>query len=329
MRWSGRRVLVTGGDGFIGSHLVEGLVRDGARVRALVYYNSFGSCGWLDSLDPAVRESVEVVPGDVRDGFLVDEAVRGCDDVFHLAALIGIPYSYRAAESYIQTNVTGTLNIAEACRRHGTQLIHTSTSEVYGSAVRVPMDEQHPLVPQSPYAASKLGGDALALSYWYSHELPVTVVRPFNTYGPRQSSRAVIPTILAQLLAGAETVRLGATSPVRDFNYVTDTVEGFLLLGQCDAARGLVTNIGSGREISIGQLFEVACCVIGRSAQLVTDEDRLRPEASEVDRLVCDYSAAATLSGYSPKVALEQGLGRTAEWVERNLDSFDVDGYQV
>lgn len=327
--WTGRRVLVTGGEGFIGSHLVERLVQDGAQVRALVYYNSFGRWGWLDTLDADVRDAVEVLPGDVRDGRRVDEAVAGTDTVFHLAALIGIPYSYHAAESYVQTNVTGTFHVAEACRRHGARMVHTSTSEVYGTAIRVPIDEEHPLQPQSPYSASKIGGDMMALSYWHAHEVPVAVVRPFNTYGPRQSTRAVIPTILAQLQAGATELHLGAVSPKRDFNYVTDTAAGFVALADCDEALGRATNVGSGREISIGELVELCCEITGQQAEVVTDEARLRPEGSEVDRLLCDYSVAERIAGWTPQVTLEDGLARTADWVKGHLADLETSGYQI
>jgi NAD dependent epimerase/dehydratase len=322
-------VLVTGGEGFIGSHLVERLVQDGAQVRALVYYNSFGRWGWLDSLDADVQDAVEVLPGDVRDGRRVDEAVAGTDTVFHLAALIGIPYSYHAAESYVQTNVTGTFHVAEACRRHGARMVHTSTSEVYGTAIRVPIDEEHPLQPQSPYSASKIGGDMMALSYWHAHEVPVAVVRPFNTYGPRQSTRAVIPTILAQLQAGATELHLGAVTPKRDFNYVTDTAAGFVALADCDEALGRATNIGSGREISIGELVELCCEITGQQAEVVTDEARLRPEGSEVDRLLCDYSVAERIAGWTPQVSLEDGLARTADWVKRHLADLETSAYQI
>jgi NAD dependent epimerase/dehydratase len=326
---SGRRVLVTGGEGFIGSHLVERLVHDGAEVRTLVYYNSFGRWGWLDSLPQDVQDAVEVLPGDVRDSRRVDEAVAGRDTVFHLAALIGIPYSYHAAESYVQTNVTGTFHVAEACRRHGARLVHTSTSEVYGTAIRVPIDEEHPLQPQSPYSASKIGADMMALSYWHAHEVPVAVVRPFNTYGPRQSTRAVIPTILAQLQAGATELHLGAVTPKRDFNYVTDTAAGFVALADCDEALGRATNVGSGREISIGELVELCCEITGQQATVVTDEARLRPEGSEVDRLLCDYSVAERIAGWRPEVSLEDGLARTADWVRGHLAELETSAYQI
>jgi NAD dependent epimerase/dehydratase len=327
--WNERSVLVTGGDGFIGSHLVERLVAEGAQVTALAYYNSFGRWGWLDDLGAAERAAVTIVPGDVRDARRIDETVDGCDVVFHLAALIGIPYSYHAAESYVQTNVTGTFNVVEACRRHGARLVHTSTSEVYGTAVRVPIDEEHPLQPQSPYSASKIGADMMALSYWHAHEVPVTVVRPFNTYGPRQSTRAVIPTIISQLLGGETELHLGAVSPRRDFNFVTDTVAGFLALADCAEAVGRVVNVGSGREISIGELVELLVAITGSRAEVVTDEDRLRPAGSEVDRLLCDHGAATRLTGWTPQVSLEEGLALTVEWVRENLDALAVDGYQV
>ncbi len=327
--WTGRNVLVTGGEGFIGSHLVDRLVAEGARVTVLVYYNSFGRWGWLDTASDEVRNSITILPGDVRDSRRVDEAVDGNEVVFHLAALIGIPYSYHAAESYVQTNVMGTFNVAEACRRFGAKLVHTSTSEVYGTAIRVPIDEEHPLQPQSPYSASKIGADMMALSYFHAHEVPVTVVRPFNTYGPRQSTRAVIPTILAQLQAGATELHLGAVSPKRDFNYVTDTVSGFLALADCEAALGRATNVGSGREISIGDLVELLAGIVGTSVEIVTDEDRLRPSGSEVERLLCDHTLATRDSGWTPQVSLEDGLARTAEWVKSHLAELDSSGYQI
>jgi NAD dependent epimerase/dehydratase len=325
--WSGRRVLVTGGEGFIGSHLVERLVREGAEVRTLVQYNAFGRFGWLD---PAVHVEVRVIPGDVRDAGRVREAVDGCEVVFHLAALIGIPYSYVAPESYVQVNVEGTSNVALACRTTGvSRLVHTSTSETYGSALRVPIDEDHPLQPQSPYSASKIGGDMMALSYWHAFELPVAVVRPFNTYGPRQSTRAVIPTILTQLHGGATEIRLGATAPTRDFNYVDDTVSGFLAVAACDRAVGSVVNIGSGREVSIGDLVALLIRTTGGSAEVVVDPDRVRPAGSEVDRLLCDNTRAREWAGWTPEVSLEEGLRRTSDWVKENLHLLDTEGYAI
>lgn len=327
MDWNGKRVLVTGGEGFIGSHLVERLVAEGASVRVLALYNPFGSYGWLD---PAVHTTVELLPGDVRDPERVNGAVEGCEVVFHLAALIGIPYSYVASESYVQVNVQGTVNVANACRRHGvSRMVHTSTSETYGTALVAPIPESHPMQPQSPYSASKIGADMMALSYFHAFELPVAVVRPFNTYGPRQSTRAVIPTILTQLHKGAKEIRLGATSPTRDFNFVTDTVAGFLAVAACDRAIGEVVNVGSGREISIGDLVDLLVSITGSSASVVTEEDRLRPAGSEVERLLCDNSRALEWTGWSPQVSLEDGLRRTSEWVAANLDRLDTAGYAV
>lgn len=325
--WQGKRVLVTGGEGFIGSHLVERLVAEGAHVRVLALYNPFGLYGWLD---PAVHTSVELLPGDVRDPERVNGAVEGCDVVFHLAALIGIPYSYVAPESYVQVNVQGTVNVANACRRHAVaRMVHTSTSETYGTAITAPIAESHPMQPQSPYSASKIGADMMALSYHHAFELPVAVVRPFNTYGPRQSTRAVIPTILSQLHKGAQEIHLGSTSPTRDFNYVEDTVSGFLAVAGCDRAVGEVVNVGSGREISIGDLVQLLVSITGSSAVVVTDEDRLRPAGSEVERLLCDNSRAREWMGWEPQVPLEEGLARTSAWIAENLDRLDTAGYAV
>ena len=327
MSWSGKRVLVTGGEGFIGSHLVERLVREGADVRVLALYNPFGNYGWLD---PAVHTDVELLPGDVRDAERVAGAVEGQDVVFHLAALIGIPYSYVAPESYVQVNVQGTVNVATACHRHGVErLVHTSTSETYGTALTAPIPESHPMQPQSPYSASKIGGDMMALSFHHAFGLPVAVVRPFNTYGPRQSTRAVIPTILAQLHKGAKQISLGSTSPTRDFNYVEDTVAGFLAVAGCDQALGQAVNIGSGREISIGDLVQLLIEITGSEAEVVTDEARLRPTGSEVERLLCDNTRAREWTGWTPQVSLEEGLRRTSDWVRANLDKLDTAGYAV
>ncbi|MBW3610368.1 MAG: SDR family NAD(P)-dependent oxidoreductase [Actinobacteria bacterium] len=324
--WQGRTVLVTGGEGFIGSTLVERLVREGAEVRALVHYNPFGRAGWLD---PEVHADVAVLPGDVRDAERVFTAVEGCDVVFHLAALIGIPYSYLAPESYVQVNVTGTHNVARACLRAGARMVHTSTSETYGTARSVPIAEDHPLQPQSPYSASKIGGDMMALSFFHAFELPVSVVRPFNTYGPRQSTRAVIPTILSQLHAGASEIALGSTSPTRDFNYVDDTVAGFLAVAGCERAVGDVVNIGSGREISIGDLVALLVDITGGKARIVTDPERLRPPGSEVERLLCDNSRAREWAGWAPEVSLEEGLARTSTWVAEHRHVLGTGGYAV
>jgi NAD dependent epimerase/dehydratase len=318
MSYKKRKVMITGGEGFIGSHLVDLLLADSAEVRALVHYNPGGRIGWLDGKE----DDIEIFQGDVRDPDRVLQAAQGCDVVFHLAALIGIPYSYDSPGSYVQTNVVGTANILDACRRADVgRLVVTSTSEVYGTASRVPIDESHPLQPQSPYAATKIGADSLAISYHKSFQTPVAIIRPFNTYGPRQSTRAVIPMIISQIFGPAPEVKLGAVSPTRDFNYVEDTARGFLAVAECDRALGEVVNVGSGREISIGELVELLFEVTGVRKPLVTEESRLRPEKSEVQRLLCDNSRAREWTGWQPEVPLEEGLKRTAEWVADNLDA--------
>ncbi|MCF8031896.1 MAG: NAD-dependent 4,6-dehydratase LegB [Desulfarculaceae bacterium] len=328
--WQDRPVLVTGGDGFIGSHLVERLAGQGARVRAFALYNSFGAWGWLDELPEAVMQRVEIFPGDIRDPNRVSEAVAGQEMVFHLASLIAIPYSYHAPDSYVQTNVGGALNVLNACRAHGAgRLVHTSTSEVYGSAQYVPIDEKHPLQGQSPYSASKIGADMLAESYWRSFELPVATIRPFNTFGPRQSARAVIPTIISQLLAGADELKLGSLTPTRDFNYVADTVEGFLAVARADQAVGQVINVGSGREIAIGDLASAIMAAVGREVPIITEQARLRPQGSEVDRLLCDNSRAGELTGWQPSHSLEQGLAATVEWIKGNMHHFRPQEYSI
>ena len=325
-QWKGRRVLVTGAEGFIGSTLVDRLLAEGADVRAFVHYKPYGDKGWLAGRE----DDVDIQAGDVRDTDRVGVAVRDCDVVFHLAALIGIPYSYVAPESYVQTNVVGTQNVATACIRAGVhRMVHTSTSETYGTARRVPIDEEHPMQPQSPYSASKIGGDMLALSYYHAFELPVAVVRPFNTYGPRQTARAVIPTVLAQLLSGVQELRIGATTPSRDFNYVDDTVDGFLKVAECDRALGEVVNIGSGREITIGDLIALLCKITGRNPAIVPDEQRLRPSGSEVERLLCDNTRAREWADWKPSVTLEEGLRRTSDWIANNLVLFEAQRYAV
>ncbi|MEV6393304.1 GDP-mannose 4,6-dehydratase [Streptomyces sp. NPDC051907] len=324
--WRGRTVLVTGAEGFIGSTLVDLLVERGARVRALVHYKPYAEKGHLAHR----MGEIEMLAGDVRDPGRVMDAVEGCDTVFHLAALIGIPYSYDSPGAYVQTNVVGTENIAEACRRHSVRrLVHTSTSEVYGTALTVPIGEDHPLQPQSPYSASKIGADMMALSHWHAFELPVTVVRPFNTYGPRQSARAVIPTILAQLHSGARQIKLGSLTPTRDFTYVTDTARGFLALAGCDRAIGESVNLGTGREIAIGDLAQALITASGRDAEVVVDPTRLRPAGSEVERLLSDNSRARAWASWKPEVSLEEGLKRTSDWIERHLHLFAADRYQV
>jgi NAD dependent epimerase/dehydratase len=319
-------VLVTGAEGFIGSTLVERLLQEGADVRAFVHYKPYAERGWLAGRE----DDIDIQAGDVRDPGRVLTVVEGCEVVFHLAALIGIPYSYVAPESYVQTNVMGTQNVAAACRRAGVaRLVHTSTSETYGTARQVPIAEDHPLQPQSPYSASKIGADMMALSFHHAFDLPVAVVRPFNTYGPRQSARAVIPTVLGQLHSGASEIRLGATSPTRDFNYVDDTVSGFLAVAACDRALGEVVNVGSGREIAIGDLVSLLIQITGRDARVVTDEARIRPGGSEVERLLCDNRRAKEWAGWEPAVTLEEGLQRTSDWVKQHLDTVDPDRYQV
>jgi dTDP-glucose 4,6-dehydratase len=318
-------VLVTGAGGFIGSHLSERLVELGASVRAFHEYNSLGSWGWLD--DSTRRGELEVVLGDVRDADSIHDAMAGSDVVFHLAALIAIPYSYSAPQSYVETNVLGTLNVLRAARSHDVEtLVHTSSSEVYGTARSVPIDEEHPLQGQSPYSASKIGADKMAEAFHLSHGLPVATLRPFNTYGPRQSARAVIPTILMQLLAG-ETVALGNLTPTRDFTYVADTVEAFVAIAGCPRAIGRVVNAGSGKEISIGDLAERIGSVLGRQAQVQRDEDRVRPRGSEVERLCADASAARDLLGWEPVVSLDDGLAATAEWISAYLDRYRAGDY--
>ncbi len=317
MNWTGKKVLVTGGGGFIGSHLVEKLVSLGATTRALVHYNSLGSWGWLDQ-SPAAKD-VEVVAGDICDPGSVDAATEGVEIVFHLAALIAIPYSYTAPETYVRTNVIGTLNAVQAARRFGiARFLHTSTSEVYGTAREVPIKETHPLQGQSPYSASKIGADKIAESFHCSFKLPVVTVRPFNTYGPRQSARAVIPTIISQLLDGAGVVKLGSLSPTRDLNFVENTVEGYIAAASHEAAIGETFNFGSNREISIGDLADLLIKLVGTSARIESDSQRLRPAGSEVERLLADNSKAKTLLGWAPKVSLEDGLQRTIEWLRQN-----------
>ena len=327
-------VAVTGAEGFIGSHLVEALAATGARVRAMVQYNSFGYRGWLDALPEEARADVEVVFGDVRDSGSVVGFMEGADAVYHLAALIAIPYSYRAPRSYLDTNAGGTLNVLEAARLHSTpRVIHTSTSEVYGTARAVPIDEEHPLQGQSPYSASKIAADKLVESFHLSFGLPVVTLRPFNTFGPRQSARAVIPTIISQLTAGQRELNLGLLTPTRDFTFVKDTAAAFVAVGSApaDAVVGRVFNAGSGREISIGDLVDVIGAIMDRPARAVADSDRLRPEASEVMRLLCDASALHDATSWAPAHSLEDGLRETVAWFSdpQNLARYRWDEYNV
>lgn len=328
----GKTVLVTGSDGFIGSHVVEAMLEAGAQVRAFALYNSFGHLGWLDGSQAfqAALETgqAEFILGDVRDAEHVDASVKGTDVVLHLAALIAIPYSYVAPRSYVETNITGTLNVLEAVRRHGTpRMVHTSTSEVYGTPESVPITEAHALRGQSPYSASKIGADKMAESYALSFDTPVTVLRPFNTFGPRQSARAVIPTVIAQMLAGAQQLRLGSVSPQRDFTFVTDTAQGFASAAVTDLEPGSVVQLGTGRTISVGEVVELARKLIGSSAEIVTDEQRVRPDGSEVEILLSDPSRAKELLDWEPQVSLEEGLQQTIDWMRVNADLSNAHRY--
>ena len=324
-----KRVLVTGAAGFIGSQLTELLVREGFQVRAFVHYNSNGRWPNLEQVSPEIRKQVEVIPGDIADAGSVSNAVAGCEWVFHLAALIGIPYSYIAPSSYVQTNVIGTLNVLDACRVHNVaRLLHTSTSETYGSAQYVPIDEKHPMVGQSPYSATKIGADKLAESYWLSFGTPVTIVRPFNTYGPRQSQRAIIPTIMAQALKGA-TLKLGNLDPVRDLTFVTDTARGFLAAARSERVKGETVNLGVGSGVSIRELVDRIGKLIGRTLDVQQENERLRREGSEVQRLISDNKKAKSLMEWTPKVDLDAGLAATLEHIKKYPDDYQPRGYVV
>lgn len=325
MRWSGKRALVTGAGGFIGSHLAERLVECGVVTRAFVHYRSDGSRGWLEPL--ASSGAVEVVSGEIWDRDIMRQAMDGVDTVFHLAALIAIPYSYQAPHAYVRANVEGTLTVLQAAREAGVQrVIHTSTSEVYGTAQRVPMDERHPISAQSPYAASKAGADQLAQSYWRSFGLPVVTLRPFNTFGPRQSARAIVPTIITQCLA-SRTVALGNVTPSRDVNYVSNIVDAYLLAAEQDAAVGRTIHLGSGREISIEALARLIADLSGIPIKIVTEETRVRPKSSEVERLVADATLAKQLLGWMPAVSLEDGLRRTIDWMREHQDAYHAGAF--
>jgi dTDP-glucose 4,6-dehydratase len=322
-----KTVLVTGAGGFIGSHLAERLAELNARVRALVHYNALGSAGWLDS--SPCRDRIEVLAGDICDRDSVRAAMQGTEIVFHLAALIAIPYSYHAPESYVRTNVAGTLNVLQSARELGVKrVVHTSTSEVYGTARQVPIEETHPLQGQSPYSASKIGADKMAEAFHLSFDLPVVTIRPFNTFGPRQSARAVIPTIITQALDGS-VVRLGSLHPTRDLNYVSNTVDGFLRAAVEPAAVGRTINLGSGREISIGDLAALIGRLMGRSLTVTSEDQRVRPEKSEVERLLASNELAASLLKWRPVVDLEEGLRRTIEWIKANRDKYRPDTYTL
>ena len=327
--FSGKKVLVTGAGGFIGSHLAEELVKIGARVRAFVRYNSRNDWGMLELLPKHILQEMEVVAGDIQDPFFVKRAVKGCDIVFHLAALIPIPYSYKAPQSYVRINVEGTLNLLQACLETGVEkVIHTSTSEVYGTAKYVPINEDHPLNPQSPYAATKVAADKLAESYYLSFELPVAIIRPFNTFGPRQSARAVIPTIVTQALT-RDVVELGSLEPVRDLTYVKDTIRGFLAIANSSKSEGEVLNIGTGQGTTIGELVTVVSKILGKELKVCVEDERKRPEKSEVMRLICDYSKAKNMLNWTPRYSLEDGLREVVDWIGDNLSRYKVDIYNV
>lgn len=331
MTWNGQHVLVTGGGGFIGSHLVEKLVREGAEVRVLIHYNSANRWGNLELLSPEIRNQIDVQCGDIQDPFFVNEIVKGCETVFHLAALIAIPYSYRAPQTYVSTNITGTLNIMQAAKAHAVRrVVHTSTSEAYGTAQYCPIDEKHPLQGQSPYSASKIGADKIAESFYCSYELPVATLRPFNTFGPRQSARAIIPTIITQALTTKnKKIRLGSLTPVRDLLYVKDTVAGFMQLAQCDEAIGKVTNVGNGKGITMGELARLILDQIDPEIQIETDQQRIRPEKSEVMQLICCAEKAKERMGWTPQYSLKEGLIETIEYMKQHLNQYKTDQYTI
>jgi Nucleoside-diphosphate-sugar epimerases len=325
-----KKVLITGADGFIGSHLAEQLVMSGYNVKAFVYYNSFGRRGWLDTLSDNIQSEIDFFSGDIRDSYRVREAIRGVDGIFHLAALIAIPYSYHSPDSYVATNIQGTLNVLQAAHDFSTsKILITSTSEVYGTAQYVPIDEKHPFQGQSPYSATKIGADRLAESFYRSFNMPIAIVRPFNTYGPRQSARAIIPTIISQLLAGKNEIKLGSLVPTRDFNYVLDTVYGFKAVYESDKTIGEEINISSMKEISIGQLAEEIISQINPNAKIICDDVRLRPEKSEVQRLLGDNTKLRSMTGWEQHYSLKQGIARTIKWIEDNLSYYKTDIYNV
>lgn len=323
------KALVTGADGFIGSHLVEHLIDNGLEIKAFTYYNSFNTWGWIDSFPKEKQKQIEIFSGDIRDPNGVRQATKGIDVVFHLAALIAIPFSYHSPDSYVDTNIKGTLNVLQAARDLGTRVLVTSTSEVYGTAQYVPIDEKHPFQGQSPYSATKIGADRLAESFYRSFELPVTIVRPFNTYGPRQSARAVIPTIITQLLNGYQEIKLGSLTPTRDFNYVKDTVNGFYEIFKSDKTIGEEINIATQKEISIGELAKEIIEQINPNAKIICEEERLRPEKSEVNRLLGCNKKILELTDWTPKYSLQQGIQETITWIKENLKSYKADIYNL
>jgi NAD dependent epimerase/dehydratase len=323
-----KNVLVTGAGGFIGSHLTEKLASSGHRVKAFVHYNSRNSWGWLDS--SKYRDDIEIISGDIRDADIVRQVMRDVKTVFHLAALIGIPYSYYSPEAYVDTNIKGTLNILQAARDFDVKkVIITSTSEIYGTAQFIPITEHHPINPQSPYAASKSAADLLSLSFYRSFDLPVTIVRPFNTYGPRQSARAVIPTIISQILAGKKHIELGDLSPTRDLTYVEDTVDGFIRAGKCPKAMGEIINLGNNSEISIGNLADIIAKYLGKNIKIESTQERKRPAKSEVERLIADNAKAKKILGWAPKYSIEKGLKETIGWFKKNKNIYKSEIYNI
>jgi NAD dependent epimerase/dehydratase len=330
MNLVGKKVLVTGSEGFIGSHLTERLVELGANVTSLVQYNSFNNWGWLDTFNKEVKNSINIVTGDVREYDGMKRIIKSQDVVFHLAALIAIPYSYLSPMAYVRTNVEGTTNVLEACREYDVQkIVHTSTSETYGTALYVPIDEKHPMQGQSPYSASKIGADKIAESFYRSFNLPVATIRPFNTYGPRQSARAVIPTIISQILAGNTEIKLGSLTPTRDFNYVKDTAEAFIKIAESDKTIGEVINAGSNNEISIGDTVKKIIHIMDKEVKIICDEERIRPEKSEVNRLWADNTKIKELTEWIPKYSIDDGLKETVQWIKNNMQYFKTDIYNV
>jgi len=325
-----KKVLITGADGFIGSHLVEALLGEGANVKAFCYYNSFNNLGWLDTFEQSKLSEIEIVTGDVRDPYGVKRAMEDVSSVYHLAALIGIPYSYNSPDSYVDTNIKGTLNVLQAARELNCEnIIITSTSETYGTAQYVPINESHPLNAQSPYAATKVAADQMALSFFRSFDLPVKIVRPFNTYGPRQSARAVIPTVITQILDGQKRIQLGVLEPTRDFTFVKDTVSGFLAVSESELCLGQVVNIGANKEIAIGALAHLIAEIMDEDIEIVQEQQRMRPKKSEVERLFCDNSKICELTGWSPQTDLRLGIGKTIEWLKEHKNSYKSELYNV
>jgi len=330
MNWKGKKVLITGAEGFIGSHLTERLVELGADVTALAQYNSFNNWGWIDSFDKKVKDSIKVVTGDVREYDGMKRIIKGQDVVFHLAALIAIPYSYLSPMAYVRTNVEGTTNVLEACREYDVEkIVHTSTSETYGTALYVPIDEKHPMQGQSPYSASKIGADKMAESFHKSFNMPIATIRPFNTYGPRQSARAVIPTIISQIFAGKKEIKLGSLTPTRDFNFVKDTAEAFVKIAESDKTIGEVINAGSNYEITIGDTVKKIISIMGKDVKIICDDERLRPENSEVNRLWADNTKIKELTGWKPNYSIDKGLEETVAWIKNNMQYFKTDIYNV